>query len=111
MVKLVVFLEGGDKIYLESEKGLLYAGTKDIDLWDSVRAKVPQGYQITTEKASYRHQERVIFSDTAVQLLGPDIQLKGTHWKYVLPEKRTFLEGNVEATFVLGSPGGGVQAQ
>ena len=102
LVSLIFFLDDGKEIHLESQKGVLYAGTKDIELWDSVRATVPNGYQLMTQHASYSHQQGIIFSETPVQVSGPDLQLSGMQWKYVLPQQRAFLEGKVKATLTLG---------
>lgn len=107
LVDLVLFLENGDKIYLKSNKGIVYADTKNIDLWDSVRATVPDEYELRTEKASYRHEERVVFSSSPIRISGPELRLQGKQWKYMLSEQRTFLEGEVEATFTPNSPGAG----
>lgn len=99
VVHLVFFLSDGREVHLTSRRGVLYAGSKDIDLWDSVKVEAPDGYRLRTERASYRDEGEVIFADAPVQVWGPDLELKGSKWKYLLSERRAFLEGRVEAVF------------
>lgn len=97
-VLLTFFLKDEGEIHLESQQGILYAGTKNIELWDSVRAKLPEGYEFSTERAFYEHELETISSDTGIRVSGPDLQLRSDHWKYKIPEHRAMLEGAVQAT-------------
>ena len=97
-VRLVFFLKNGDKIHLQSRQGILYAGTKDIELWGAVHAELPHGYQLATQRAVYRHKQKVIVSQTPITITGPDLRLVGNHWKFLIPEQRALLGGKVRAT-------------
>ena len=99
-VRLTFFLEGGDEVRLESKEGVLYAGSKNIELWDSVKAVLPRGYELTTEKAAYDHEQRTISSDTAIRLTGADLDVRGTRWKYLIPDRQAVIEGGVKASLV-----------
>jgi LPS export ABC transporter protein LptC len=100
-VKLVFFLESGEEIHLESRHGMLYAGSKDIELWSAVHAQFPRGYELSTEKAYYNHEDSLISSKAAILITGPDLKLISNHWKYLIPERRALLEGKVQATLAL----------
>lgn len=100
-VELVFFLENGEEIHLESRHGILYAGSKDIELWGQVHAAFPQDYELATEKAYYHHAENQISSDAAIQVIGPDVKLAGMKWKYAIPERRALLEGQIQATLMV----------
>jgi LPS export ABC transporter protein LptC len=100
-VQLVFFLESGEEIHLESRHGMLYAGSKDIELWNAVHAHFPRGYELSTEKAYYDHEHSLISSQAAILITGPDLRLVGNHWKYLIPERRALLEGKVQATLAL----------
>lgn len=102
-VRLVFYLKDGAKIYLQSQKGILYAGSKDIELWDAVHAQLPHGYEMSTQRASYRHKQDIITSETPISISGPDLKLTGKRWKFVIPQRRAFLEGKVEAIVDLAS--------
>lgn len=100
-VRLVFFLDDGEEIHLESQHGMLYAGSKDIELWQAVHAVFPRGYELTTERAHYDHKEDLISSKTAILVTGPDLKLQGKHWKYLIPAQRAYLEGQIQATLAL----------
>lgn len=102
-VELVFFLENGEEIHLQSQHGILYAGSKDIELWGQVHAAFPQDYELTTERARYRHSDNEISSDASILVTGPDMKLAGMKWRYAIPERRAFLEGQIQATLIVDS--------
>ena len=109
-VHITFFLESGEEIQLDSEEGALYAGTKNIELWDSVHAVMPRGYQMSTERAFYDHQKQTISSQTLVQLTGPDVRMEGKAWEYRIPENKAVVEGGVQGELVfLPSTAGSLQ--
>lgn len=99
-VKVTFFLDSGDEILLESQKGVLYAGTKSIEMWDAVQANLPRGYRLLTEQAFYDHQKQVIFSHSPIYLNGPDVEAQGENWEYRILESRAVFEGGVKGTLV-----------
>jgi LPS export ABC transporter protein LptC len=105
-VLLTFFLEDGTEIRLESRKGILFAGTKNIELWDSVHAVMPKGYELSTERAFYDHEVKRIISQTVISVSGPDLQLEGRQWEYRIPEHMAVLDGGVTATLRFAPPGG-----
>ncbi len=99
-VHLTFFFENGDVAYLESKEGALYAGTKDIELWDSIKASLPKGYEFTADRAFYEHQQEVIRSDDPIRVKGEEIQMDGSRWEYKIQEQKAVVEGGVRATFM-----------
>lgn len=100
-VRLQFFLQDGEEIQLESSQGVLHAGSKDIELSGQVHAVFPNGYEMSSEKATYHHKQSLISSETSILVTGPDLSLKGRHWKYDIPARRASLEGQVQATLAL----------
>lgn len=100
-VRLTFFLESGEEIHLQSEEGLLSAGSRNIELWDSVKADLPQGYELLTDRAFYNHQQEVLSSSSSIRINGPDVQLQGSRWEYRIPEHRGMLEGGVQGSLLL----------
>jgi LPS export ABC transporter protein LptC len=98
-VHLTFFFENGEEAYLESNQGVLYAGTKNIEVWDAVRAKLPRGYELATERAFYEHERKVIYSQSPIEISGSEVQINGSHWKYDIQEHKAAIEGEVRATF------------
>jgi LPS export ABC transporter protein LptC len=99
-VHLTFFLEDGDKAYLESEDGALYAGTKNIELWNDVRADFPRGYSLLSDRAYYEHQKNLVTSEAPIRVTGPEFTLTGQRWEYRIPERKGMVEGDVRASFV-----------
>ncbi len=102
LVQLTFFLESGETIQLDSEQGSLYAGTKNIELWGMVKARLPRGYELATERAFYGHQQKALSGDAPIRVSGPDLQLEGARWEYSISEHRAVLDGGTRATMVLG---------
>lgn len=103
-VHLTFFLESGEEVYLRSQEGILYAGNKNIELWNAVRADFPKAYAIETEHSFYDHEKKIMHSDTPVHVTGPDIDLTGQRWTVKIPERTYILEGGVTATVLLKPP-------
>jgi LPS export ABC transporter protein LptC len=103
-VRLTFFLDTGEEIQLESKEGILYAGTKNIELWGGVQAHFPRGFELNTERATYDHKEKIIHSDTVIEVAGPEVQVSGSRWKYRIPDRQAFLEGNVRASMAFFPP-------
>ncbi len=103
-VHLVLFLADGREILLESDWGMLYAGTKNIELWGSVKAHLPEGYRLVTDRAEYDHEEQTIGSASEIHLSGPDLQMVGKDWEYRIQEHRGTVSEGVKATLLLAHP-------
>jgi LPS export ABC transporter protein LptC len=97
-VHVSFFLESGEEIRLESQEGALYAETKNMEMWGSVQAVLPRGYQLSTERAFYDFQKKAISSNTLIKLTGPDVQLEGKPWEYRIAENKAVVEGRVQGT-------------
>jgi LPS export ABC transporter protein LptC len=97
-VQLVFYLNDGQELLLTSREGLLYAGTKDMELRGGIEATVPLGYQLSSENAFYGHQQQRIHSDAAIQVKGPALELEGSRWEYSLATQRAVIQGGVKAT-------------
>lgn len=96
-VRLIFYLEEGGEIVLESQDGILNAGTKNIELTNSVRTTLPYGYEIITERAYYQHTIKELYGDDPIQLVGPDVQVTGKRWKCRIRERDITVEGDVKA--------------
>ncbi len=96
-VHLVLQLKNGDNIELRSHKGILYAGSKDLELVGGVQAKVGQSYELTTAYAFYDHNGQKISSRAGVHVEGPELLLDGATWEYALAEQRGRVDGGVKA--------------
>lgn len=99
-VHLTFHLEKDQQIQVESERGIMYAGTKNIELRDSVRAILPDGYVMTMEKASYDHSKKLVFADVPIHISGPGVEVDGNSWEYKIPDHVASLSGGVKVSLV-----------
>jgi LPS export ABC transporter protein LptC len=99
-VHLTFHMEKDQQIQVESEHGIMYAGTKNIELRDSVRATLPDGYVMTMERAFYDHNKKLVFADVPIHISGPGIEFEGNSWEYRIPDHVASLSGGVKASLV-----------
>lgn len=102
-VQFTLFLQDGE-VVLQSPEGMLHAGSKNIELWDSIQVDFQKGYQLSTKRAHYDHERRRIQSETPIRLTGPDIDLKGARWEYDLLKSEGKVDGGVQVSVVLQPP-------
>ena len=103
-VHLILYLEKtNEQIDLVSDEGVLYAGTKNIDLRGNVRAVLPREYVMTTQTAHYNHDDRIVQSDDPIHISGPGLELDGNRWKYKIANHVANVDGKVKASLVVGA--------
>lgn len=100
-VRMIFYLQDGREIRLSSRKGALFVATKNIELWGSVEATMPEGYSIKTEKISYQHKKGLVSSRTPTYLQGPEVTLQGNQWDYRIADESGTLDGAVRAVVEL----------
>jgi LPS export ABC transporter protein LptC len=99
-VHLTFHLDKGQEILVDSKEGTMYAGTKNIELRDSVKATLPDGYVMTMEKAFYDHTKKLVSADVPIHVSGPGVELEGNTWEYKIPDHVALLSGGVKASLV-----------
>ena len=97
-VRLTFFLEEGGEVVLESQDGILNAGSKNIELFNSVRAVLPYGYEIVTDRVYYDHTSKVLYGDNTIGLTGPELDVAGNRWWCMIPQHQIVMAGRVQAT-------------
>lgn len=106
-VRLTFFMEDGQEAFLNSEEGVFSPTTKNIELTQAVEAILPGGYRLTTDRAVYEHEKKTLSSETPIAFSGPDIQLKGGAWRFLIPERKGQVDGGVKAQVKLLPAGAG----
>ncbi|MGC9195673.1 MAG: LPS export ABC transporter periplasmic protein LptC [Syntrophobacteraceae bacterium] len=102
-VRLTFFLDNaGHVLQLKSREGVLYAGTKNIDLKGDIEVKLPHDYIATMQTAHYNHGEKIVKSASPVHLIGPGLVLDGKRWQYSMDNHIAEVDGGVSASLVLG---------
>ncbi len=92
------FLKEGKTALLEAREGVLNTATNDMIAKGSVVVS-RDGYEITTEKLQYRHNQRIFLSNVAVTVKGDAMEISADGMTYNLDSNRTRMDGNVKGTF------------
>lgn len=101
-VHLIFYLDKDGLLQLTSREGVLYAGTKNIDLKGDIRVELPHDYVATLQTAHYLHDEKIVESGDPVHLSGPGLSLDGNMWKYRINDHIAEVDGKITASVVLG---------
>ena len=95
--QVTFFMEDKTRILLSADRGVLWTHTNDLDVEGHVIV-THKDYQLKTEKLHYQHKNRIITSNTPVELTGNLFQFKANTMTFTLGSNETRLEGNVEGT-------------
>ncbi|CAB1060255.1 hypothetical protein D1BOALGB6SA_5020 [Olavius sp. associated proteobacterium Delta 1] len=93
---ITYFLEDDQKVYLNADQGILKTDTNDIEFSGNVVIR-NENYRLTTEKLSYEHKRRFIFTDDPVNISGDASELSAASATFDLAANKIVLTGNVEA--------------
>jgi LPS export ABC transporter protein LptC len=91
------FLEDTREVYLHADQGIMHTDTNDIEFSGNVVIRNEE-YQLRTERLSYEHGRRFIFSNDPVHISGDDSELSAASITYDLKANKVVLTGNVAAT-------------
>jgi LPS export ABC transporter protein LptC len=95
--RLVFFMENNDKVHLSADRGILWTDTNDLDIAGQV-VVTRREYLLKTEKLHYKHKNRIIMSDSPVELSGDQFHFTADTLHFSLESNQTRLEGNVKGT-------------
>ncbi len=93
---ITYFLENERKVFLNADRGVLNTATNDIEFSGNVVVK-NEDYRLRTNRLNYRHQQRLIFTDDPVKILGNGSEMTADSLRYDLNAEKVVLTGNVAA--------------
>ena len=91
------FLKDNSEVTLIADQGILQTDTNDIEVSGNVMVNNNE-YKLLTEKLSYAHKRRVLYSSVPVTISGTSTQIVADSISFDLNSKKLTLEGSVEAT-------------
>jgi LPS export ABC transporter protein LptC len=97
---ITYFLEDNQKVYLDADQGILNTATNDIEFSGNVVVR-NENYRLRTDRLSYEHNRRLIFTDDRVHIAGDGADIFADSLKYDLKANQIVLIGNV-ATRISG---------
>ncbi len=98
-LSVIFFLKNGKKVAVTAARGILNADSNNIEASGDVVVSYEQ-IRLNTENLLYQHQQRVISSQTPVEIIGDTFVLKADTLSYDLNTNIASLKGGVEGTFV-----------
>ncbi len=93
-VKVTFFLKDKNEINLSADQGILNTDTNDMEVSGHVVLKNNK-YNLLTEKLSYVHDQRVLYSKAPVTISGNTAHLAAESLRFDLDSKKLTLEGGV----------------
>ncbi|MEN6438364.1 MAG: LPS export ABC transporter periplasmic protein LptC [Syntrophobacter sp.] len=100
-VHMTFYLDNDEEVHLESREGIFNTVSKNVQLREDVRAKLPRGYVVTTERVNYNHSLRTVSSDKRIHLTGPGAQIQGNTWEYKINDRMGTANGEITVSLVL----------
>jgi len=91
------FLKDKTNVYLKADRGILNTDSKNMKIFGNV--VVENGsYRLKCDNLYYRHNGRMIYSDTSVSITGDLFNLVADSMSLDLNTNRSIFEGKVEGT-------------
>jgi LPS export ABC transporter protein LptC len=95
-LSIIYFLKDHHEVHLKAEEGILRTDTNDIEFSGNVVIR-NEDYQLRTNRLSYKHEQRVIYSNDPVRVSGESVTLAAKSLNYDLNLNKITLTGDVEA--------------
>ncbi len=94
-VKVTFFMENGDRIYLQGQKGTINTASNDMQVAGNVRIE-KDDQTLLTEKIDYNHEGRLLTSPSEVRISGRTFDLRADTMRVDLKAETAFFTGAVE---------------
>ncbi len=94
-VKVTFFMENGDRIYLQGQKGTINTASNDMQVAGNVRIE-KDDQTLLTEKIDYNHENRLLTSPSEVRISGRTFDLRADTMRVDLKAETAFFTGAVE---------------
>ncbi|MBS3809215.1 MAG: LPS export ABC transporter periplasmic protein LptC, partial [Desulfobacterales bacterium] len=86
-VEATFFAADRSEAHLTSEKGELNTKTRDMSASGSVTCRY-KGYVLKTENLHYKHESRIIYTDTPLTVIGPESRFKADSGRFEIKSNK-----------------------
>lgn len=94
-VKVTFFMDNGDKVHLEGQKGTINTATNDMQVSGDVRVEKDTN-TLLTETIEYDHNTRKITSQSPVRIMGRNFDLRSDAMQVDLTSEKALFTGAVK---------------
>jgi LPS export ABC transporter protein LptC len=97
-VSVTFFLEDGETLHLTGHDGVFFTDTKNMEISNDVVVRRGTD-ELKTDKLSYNHDNRTVFTDRPIILVSEGIRLTGNNMTFSFASQQVEVWGDVEAFF------------
>jgi lipopolysaccharide export system protein LptC len=94
-VKVIFFMDNGDEVHLEGQKGAINTASNDMQVSGNVRIQKDDN-ALLTEMIEYDHKTRQITSQAPIRIVGRDFDLRADAMQVDLASEKALFTGAVE---------------
>ncbi len=96
-VKVTFFMDNGDRIHLQGQKGTINTASNDMQVAGNVRIE-RDDQTLLTDQIEYDHETRYLTSPSEVRITGRNFDLRADAMRVDLAAETAFFTGAVEGT-------------
>lgn len=97
-IAMVFFMENNRQVHLSADRGTLATESKDVIVTGNIEV-ISEQNRLKTDELHYTYEERLLFGDVPVEIIGQSFNLKADRMSYDLKANRAVFEGNVRGFF------------
>ena len=97
-LSVTFYLKDGTMVYITANQGILKTDSNDMEIYGNVVVR-NKDYKLKCENLYYKHDKRIIFSKTPVNLTGDSLELVADSMSLDLNTEKASFEGKVKGTF------------
>ena len=97
-LSVTFYLKDGTMVYITANQGILKTDSNDMEIYGNVVVR-NKDYKLKCENLYYKHDKRIIFSKTPVNLTGNSLELVADSMSLDLNTEKASFEGKVKGTF------------
>jgi LPS export ABC transporter protein LptC len=97
-LSVTFYLKDGTMVYITANQGILKTDSNDMEIYGNVVVR-NKDYKLKCENLYYKHDKRIIFSKTPVNLTGDSLELVADSMSLDLNTEKATFEGKVKGTF------------
>lgn len=100
-LSMTFYLDDQQDLHLTADSGVLLTESKDVEINGNIVLKGKDAL-LTTDGLRYRHDQRILASDSPVEITGDAYRLTADRMQLDLNADRATFEGNVNGAFIEG---------
>jgi LPS export ABC transporter protein LptC len=97
-LSVTFYLKNDTMVYITANQGILKTDSNDMEIYGNVVVR-NKNYKLKCENLYYKHDKRIIFSKTPVNVIGDSFEIVADSMSLDLNTDKALFEGKVKGTF------------